>query len=55
MIVGILTSIKSKATAPAGKTGYGFININGATKCTDGGSKTNMWEGTNTNIDLDIM
>ena len=48
-----IDSIKSKATAPAGKTGYGFININGATKCIDGGSSTGMWTGTNTNIDLD--
>lgn len=47
-----IDSIKSKATAPAGKTGYGFININGATKCIDGGSSTDMWAGTNTSIDV---
>ena len=34
-------------------TGYGFYDITYASNCKDGGSSTNMWGGTNKNIDLD--
>ncbi len=33
--------------------GFGFSNINYAVNCKDGGSSTDMWDGTNKNIDLD--
>ncbi len=33
--------------------GYGFSNITRASNCKDGGSDTDMWGGTNKNIDLE--
>jgi hypothetical protein len=39
--------------ARAGDIGIGFHTITTASNCRDGGSSTNMWGGTNSNIDLD--
>ena len=50
---GECTNLTNCTGTGTGAPGYGFSYINYASNCSAGVSSTNMWGGTNTNIDLD--
>lgn len=49
----ICTNLTNCTGKGIGTNSYGFYGITIASNCSDAGSSTNMWGGTNKNIDLD--